>query len=105
MFTFVHSGCDIDRIDLLPLYRAGYEEEDRVALRKACTNFDAEKCQCFNCEDKDRMFTIILAAFGSMKMFNNVVRTIIAVIDHGLQSHGSDSELTDSSSEDQDSEG
>ena len=39
-------------------------------------NFDAQRCSCFNQEDKDRMLNIVHAAFGNMGAFNESVQLI-----------------------------
>jgi len=77
IFTFVHMGGEVDRIRLVPLIRNGHEHEDEAAIREAFIHFDAEQCECFDANDKDRMLTIIYAAFGDMIGFNNAVRDII----------------------------
>merc|ERR1712232_1356676 len=77
IFTFVHMGGKVDRIKLVPLTRSGHEHEDEAAIKEAFDHFDAEQCECSYAEDKDRMLTIIRAAFGDMIGFNNAVRDII----------------------------
>merc|ERR1712048_1378747 len=93
IFTFVHMGGKMDRIRLLPLIRSGHEHEDEAAIRGALDHFDAEQCECIDADDKNRMLTIIYAAFGDMIGFNNAVRDIIeqAGFSIGLQALASSS--------------
>jgi len=76
LFTFVHIGRGLGKIDFELVQRPGFEEEDLRAVERGFEDFDAERCRCFHEEDKERMRTIIKAAFGATAGFNKVVREI-----------------------------
>merc|ERR1711957_444717 len=69
-------GGNVDRIIMVPIIRQGYEREDRASISDAFEDFDAQQCQCFCEEDKERMLNIIHTAFGDMDGFNDAVREI-----------------------------
>merc|ERR1712083_1215056 len=69
-------GGTVDRILLVPLVREGHEDEDADMISQAFETFDANKCECFNPDDKERMLNIINTAFGDMDRFNDEVRAI-----------------------------
>lgn len=77
MFTFVHMGGSVDRITMLPLVREEFQSEDEAMIREGFRNFDAEVCECFCSDDKERMLSIISTAFGGIGGFNNAIRRII----------------------------
>jgi len=76
IFTFVHIGRGVNKIDFELVERAGHEDEDMRSVERCFEEFDAEQCECFLAEDKERMLSIIHAAFGAMAGFNRAVRDI-----------------------------
>merc|ERR1712117_138977 len=81
LFTFVQMGRSTDKIEFQVLTRDACEEKDAAAIVRAFECFDAEKCQCFLAEDKDRIVQIILGAFGDMASFNREVAAIFSETD------------------------
>lgn len=77
IFTFVHMGGDLARVELIPLLSPGKEQEDEATIRKMFDDFDVRKCRCFNNNDKEKMLTIIRTAFGGMSRFNGKVGEIV----------------------------
>merc|ERR1711920_879553 len=63
-------------IELVQVLREGFENEDAKAIEDTFEKFDARDCQCFHVEEKQRMLTIIEAAFGSVDAFNTNVQQI-----------------------------
>ncbi|CAJ1414105.1 unnamed protein product [Effrenium voratum] len=45
LFTFVHIGCKLHEINVIPLLRRGHIAEDRAALRDSFLNFDVMNCE------------------------------------------------------------
>jgi len=77
LFTFVHMGGDVSRVKPVQLIRDDQEECDRSAIHQSIQAFDAKKCECFCQNDKEKMLTIIMTAFGDMDSFNGVVRKLM----------------------------
>ena len=81
VFTFLHMGGGLDRIDVhLLLTRAAAEAlADRQAgparLTAQFATFDAAKAQCFKHEDEPKLLAVIEAAFGTFDDFNERVRS------------------------------
>jgi hypothetical protein len=76
VFTFIHMGRGPDQIEFKLVLPEGREAEDAAAVADMFEAFDAQHCTCFSAEDKERMLSIIHAAFGDMANFNKEVRTI-----------------------------
>merc|ERR1712228_216339 len=74
VFTFVHMGRKLENLEFEIVLREGCEDEDLSKVEDALDNFDAERCSCFQAEDKNRMLEIVCAAFGSTSAFNAVAR-------------------------------
>ena len=84
IFTFLHMGGDLDRIDvhLLLTPAAAEGQADRQAGQARLTAqfaaFDAAKAQCFLDRDRQRLLAVVEAGFGDFKEFNTRVRAIFA---------------------------
>merc|ERR1712226_1189911 len=76
LFTYVHMGRSVDQVDFVIVQRDGREVEDMHSVVAGFEFFEAEQCTCFVAEDKERMLTIIHAAFGNITSFNLAVRNI-----------------------------
>merc|ERR1712228_655230 len=63
LFTFVHMGHSTDKIDFVLVQREGSEQEDAETIVQCFEDFDAEECCCTLESDKERIFSIIHAAF------------------------------------------
>eukprot|EP00411_Alexandrium_monilatum_P037445 CAMPEP_0175402582 /NCGR_PEP_ID=MMETSP0095-20121207/37592_1 /TAXON_ID=311494 /ORGANISM="Alexandrium monilatum, Strain CCMP3105" /LENGTH=524 /DNA_ID=CAMNT_0016701355 /DNA_START=1 /DNA_END=1575 /DNA_ORIENTATION=- len=74
LFAYVHMGCKIEQIELVPVLRESKEDEDLDEICDAFSCFDVRMCECFKLEDKERMIMAINTAFGCMDNFNGVVR-------------------------------
>jgi len=77
IFTFVHMGRNCHNLELEMVLREGHEDEDLIVVKEVVGDFDAERCSCYNEEDKDRMLDIIYVAFGAMPAFNEAVQRIL----------------------------
>jgi len=77
LFTYLHAGGDIGRIDFLRVVHAGQAEADWSCITSAVDNFDARSCECFLSADLERMLAIISAAYGSLDVFNTTVQRIM----------------------------
>jgi len=84
LFTFAHMKAEPNRITLIRVPRELSEQGDLEQINHCLEKFDAQRCACFNLEDKERMLSMIVAAFGSLDRFNDVVRKLMSVA--GLQS-------------------
>jgi hypothetical protein len=58
----------------LELRVLGQTAEERSCVRETFTNFDANDCQCFDPEDKERLLGIVEAGSGTMDRFNMQIR-------------------------------
>merc|ERR1712066_64836 len=67
-------GRNLDSLEFEVLLREGDEDEDWRQVEDALDNFDAERCSCFQAEDKARMLEVVWAAFGTTSAFNTAVR-------------------------------
>lgn len=76
LFTFVHMGGRLDRVQFIPVLRPGHEDEDLQAIQKSFKTFDVRKCDCFLLDDKERMLNIINSIYGDVDDFNKAVRPI-----------------------------
>merc|ERR1712187_533293 len=76
IFTFVHMGGSPDRIHWVPVLREGQEGSDVEMINKTMEEFDAAQCECSLADDKDNIFSIIQAAYGSIDVFSQVVRGV-----------------------------
>jgi len=79
LFTFAHirQNADDHIVDLIPLLKRDHEAEDRQHLTDGIKEFDAAACTCYSEEDKEKMLSIILAAYGDLVGFNQDVRNIL----------------------------
>ena len=80
LFTFVHIGGTCDKVTVAHLVREGYEDEDEDAIQYSIEHFDANQCQCFNNDDKEKMLEIIKAAFIDIGSFHVAVRELMEAI-------------------------
>ena len=84
IFTFLHMGGGLERIDIHPLLASAAEgqQSDRQASRDRLTaqfaTFDAAKAQCFLAKDRQRLLAVVEAGFGDFKEFNKRVRATFA---------------------------
>uniref|UniRef100_A0A7S2HSR9 TIR domain-containing protein n=1 Tax=Zooxanthella nutricula TaxID=1333877 RepID=A0A7S2HSR9_9DINO len=80
LFAFVHMDRRIDEIEFVPVLRDDpeAEDDDRQVIDDTFGGFDAAECGCFSDEDKQRMLSIICAAFGDLNSFNEVLQCIFA---------------------------
>ena len=69
LFTFIHMGGERERITVV---------EFSFEAHTALTRFDASKAQCFLHKDRERLLAVIESAFGDLRPFNRVVRSILA---------------------------
>ena len=77
IFTFLHMGGGLERIDLYPLLTSAAEgQSDRLTEQFAA--FDAAKAQCFLPKDRQRLLAVVEAGFGDFKEFNKRVRAVFA---------------------------
>merc|ERR1712079_1000768 len=77
LFTFVHMGGNIDRVEVIHVIQPDQSLHQSEAIRESIVNFDASWCECFSAVDKEKMLEIIMAAFGDMDSFNTVVRMLL----------------------------
>jgi len=84
LFTFVQMGGDLTRIKLLRLLQDGQQERDKAAIQCASENFDARRCECLVAADKEKMLTIIMAAFGDVAGFNKAVCGLLKQASAGI---------------------
>lgn len=77
LFTFVHMGGDVSKIRVVMVARKEEEAQDMQAINKSIANFRAEQCSCLFASDKERMISMIMAAFGDMDSFDTAVRAVI----------------------------
>lgn len=68
LFVFLQMGGSLERVTALPL--PGKDVTNELAA------FDAAQAQCFKVEDRERLLSIIEAAFGNFGTFNAKVRNI-----------------------------
>jgi len=80
IFTFVQMCRAIDNIQVQLLLPEGSERQSAQSAVEAFEHFDAQRCDCFLAEDKERMLTIILAAFGDLGSFNKEVAAIFSQV-------------------------
>jgi len=80
IFTYVHMGHDLGRIEIIPVLREGKEVEDRAEVEHSFHAFDANNCTCVRNEDRERLLRIILAAYGSLRRFGTALREIFAEV-------------------------
>merc|ERR1712048_1520742 len=80
IFTFVHMGGSLDKIQWVPVLRQGHEGTDVEMINKTMEEFDAAQCECSLADDKDNIFSIIQAAYGSIDVFSQVVRGVFEEI-------------------------
>eukprot|EP00931_Biecheleriopsis_adriatica_P033372 TRINITY_DN19372_c0_g1_i2.p1 TRINITY_DN19372_c0_g1~~TRINITY_DN19372_c0_g1_i2.p1 ORF type:complete len:533 (+),score=57.59 TRINITY_DN19372_c0_g1_i2:76-1674(+) len=92
VFAFVHAGGDIECIDFVPVMRAGHSKEEFTAIKRAFARFDAQECECSSARDKERILTMLHAAFGCLESFNCTVRTILQDLCRMDSEHLSESE-------------
>jgi len=80
LFTFLHTGGSIERIEILPLV-AGRTQEERAAEAAAVCNtlltFDASRAKCFKLEDKHRLLALVEIGYGSLSGFNREVKRMV----------------------------
>lgn len=77
IFTFVHMGGALNRILWLPVVRDDCRIDDVATIRRSLGDFDAQTCECAVEGDREQMFSIIEAAYGSMDSFSEVVREVL----------------------------
>ena len=68
LFVFLQMGGSLERVTALAL--PGKEVQRELAT------FDAAKAECFKQEDRERLLSIVEAAFGDFDSFNARVRAI-----------------------------
>ena len=86
IFTFMHMGGDLERIEILPLSSAPPCQDvkrlsmrgSRDKLKAQFAGFDAAKAQCFLAKDRQRLLAVVEAGFGDFKEFNTRVRSVFA---------------------------
>ena len=81
IFTFLHMGGDLERIEIrLLLASAAEGRSDRQASRDRLTaqfaTFDAAKAQCSLNKDRQRLLAVVEAGFGDVKRFNIKMRNV-----------------------------
>jgi len=76
LFTYIHMDGDVGAIEVEPLMREGFEQDDADEIHEAFGSFDARSCDCANPAERERMLNIIETAYGSMPQFNGVVQSI-----------------------------
>mmetsp|Transcript_100920 Transcript_100920/g.260837 ORF Transcript_100920/g.260837 Transcript_100920/m.260837 type:complete len:328 (-) Transcript_100920:84-1067(-) len=96
LFTYVHMGCDMAKMELVPLVRDGSEAADMTQIRETFRDFNVEDCECSVQSDKDHMLEIIQMAFGGMHGFNYVVQDVL----RSARLHADSSTWEDGSHED-----
>eukprot|EP00931_Biecheleriopsis_adriatica_P035229 TRINITY_DN2027_c0_g1_i4.p1 TRINITY_DN2027_c0_g1~~TRINITY_DN2027_c0_g1_i4.p1 ORF type:complete len:523 (+),score=52.65 TRINITY_DN2027_c0_g1_i4:183-1571(+) len=79
LFTFVHMGKDMDKIDVVPVLRNHHEDEDLDTIKQALDCFDASQCTCTKVGDRDRLLSIINTAFSGINNFNRAILEIMHV--------------------------
>ena len=72
-------GNDESR-ELPILLTLGDDENEHERVRESWDKFDAAACQCFNAEDKTRMFAVIERHPGGIQGFNAGVKDMVAGI-------------------------
>merc|ERR1712176_750644 len=80
LFTFVHMGGRPADVYFLPVLRAGCEEQDRALIDTESKHFDARDSTCYLKQDKQRLLSIIHAAYSDMTIFNEAVQEIFAQV-------------------------
>jgi len=70
LFTFVHMGGSSENVDVLEAHAPGGQQ----AVLDSFLNFDVEKADCLDADDKERMLEVIEAAFGDLHSFNELIR-------------------------------
>eukprot|EP00429_Kryptoperidinium_foliaceum_P005659 CAMPEP_0176027434 /NCGR_PEP_ID=MMETSP0120_2-20121206/13453_1 /TAXON_ID=160619 /ORGANISM="Kryptoperidinium foliaceum, Strain CCMP 1326" /LENGTH=532 /DNA_ID=CAMNT_0017360639 /DNA_START=13 /DNA_END=1611 /DNA_ORIENTATION=- len=93
LFTFVHMGGALERIKIHRLTRRGQTAGDLNDISNSFTDFDVGRCDCYHLADKERMLSIVRAAFGDLELFNEAVREMFDRIVHNRRPRG----LTDRS--------
>jgi len=88
LLTFVHMGGAVKQIRIEPVLRSGREDADRAEIRRCVEAFDAAQCDCSVAQDKERMLSIIRAAFGGMGQFNEAVRAIFRNVEFDSRAGG-----------------
>jgi len=76
IFTFVHIGRGVDRMRFVPVASAGDAELGTALTQAALQQFDINDCNCFLQQDKDKMLSIVRAAFNGLHGFNLAVQKI-----------------------------
>ena len=69
LFTFLQMGGSSERIAVRELL---------AGARANLAAFDARKADCFLRQDKHKLLAVIETAFGELRPFNSVVRSILA---------------------------
>jgi len=70
-------GGSAENITLIPLLREGYEDEDTRSIRSSFEEFDSNRCECFEPDDKEKLLTIIRVVFGNLNTFNQTIRALL----------------------------
>jgi len=76
VFTFVHMGRSIDKLEFQLLLQEGRQQQQAAALKEAFERFDVRECECFRIEDKERMLKIIDSAYVDAANFSSEVSSI-----------------------------
>merc|ERR1712176_907254 len=88
---------------MIPIYRAAEEARDKLQIKREFIEFAAQRCECFNPNDKETILSVIRKGLGGIPGFDEAVRQIFvgtslwAELGLGEESSGQD---TDSSSDD-----
>ena len=67
LFTFIRMGGARERITVIELGRG---------VRDALSSFDARRARCYLPRDRHKLMGVVEAAFGDLRPFNRVVRSI-----------------------------
>jgi len=82
LFVYVQvADMDVQKAPIIRTISMSQDEESRV--RRAWTEFDAAKCNCFKEEDKIRIMRIVNAYPGGVSRFNNYIKNITAKLLNG----------------------
>ena len=74
VFTFVQMGGDATRITTLPF---GADKKEEQANFDRLRDLDVGKSECFKIEDKERLFAVIEASYGTTSAFNKAARRVL----------------------------
>ena len=76
LFVYVQMLVD-DKTQKAPIILTmGANDEEHALVRNGWVNFDAAACQCFNPDDKLRIFVIVENHPGGVEAFNKHIRAV-----------------------------